>query len=190
MLKGESLEGEIRINDPQQMEEIFQQAVVTPKVPVRISAVSLDSLSQEVLRTRVEADASADMRGADVYLAIAIDHVESQVLRGENGGRRLSHVAVVLQLAKIGKLQKRTTFANDVQLKLKPGTDPKNLRLVAFVQSSGPGKLLGATLWKALPGKTRSDISARRTPSSPRSRLLARMRIMSALAVFRSIRLT
>jgi hypothetical protein len=142
---------EIRINDPQQMEKIFQQAVVTPKVPVRISAVSLDSLSQEVLRTRVEADASADRRGADVYLAIALDHVESQVLRGENGGKRLSHVAVVQQLAKIGKLQKRNTFANDVQLKLKPGTDPKNLRLVAFVQSSGPGKLLGATLWKALP---------------------------------------
>jgi hypothetical protein len=58
----------------------------------------------------------------------------------------------------IGKLQKRTTFANDVQLKLRPGTDPKNLRLAAFVQSSGPGKLLGAALWKALPGKTRSDI--------------------------------
>jgi hypothetical protein len=142
---------EIRINDPQQMEKIFQQAVVTPKVPVRISAVSLDSLSQEVLRTRVEADASADKRGADVYLAIALDHVESQVLRGENGGKRLSHVAVVQQLVKIGKLQKGNAFANDVQLKLKPGTDPKNLRLVAFVQSSGPGKLLGATLWKALP---------------------------------------
>jgi len=57
----------------------------------------------------------------------------------------------VQQLAKIGKLQKGKTLANDVQLKLKPGTDPKNLRLVAFVQSSGPGKLLGATLWKALP---------------------------------------
>src|ERR1700722_15081771 len=97
---------------------------------------------------------------------------------------------VVQQLAKIGKLQKGKTFANDVQLKLKPGTDPKNLRLVAFVQSSGPGKLLGAALWKALPGKTCSDISARRTPSSPRSRLRARIPIMSALAVFRSIRLT
>jgi hypothetical protein len=140
---------EVRISDVQQMEEIFEQAVATPKVPVRISAVSLDSGTQEILRTRVEADASADQHSADVYLAIALDHVESQVLRGENGGKRLTHVAVVQQLAKIGKLQKGRTFADDVQLRLKPGTDPKNLRLVAFVQMSGPGKLLGATLWKA-----------------------------------------
>jgi hypothetical protein len=33
-------------------------------------------------------------------------------------------------------------------LKLKPGTDPKNLRIVAFVQESGPGKLLGVALRK------------------------------------------
>jgi hypothetical protein len=142
---------EIRINNPQQMEKVFQQAVETPKVAVRISAVSLDTASQERLRTHIEADATSDRQNADVYLAIAIDHVESQVLRGENGGHRLTHVAVVQQLTKIGKLQKGRTFADDVQLKLKPGTDPKNLRLVAFVQTPGPGKLLGATLWKSQP---------------------------------------
>ena len=142
---------EIRIGDPQQVEKVFQQAVARPKLPVRISAVSLDSGNQDLLRTHVEADATSDKHSADVYLAIALDHVESQVLHGENGGKRLTHVAVVQQLAKIGKLQKGKTFTDDVQLKLKPGTDTKNLRLVAFVQTSGPGKLLGATLWKSLP---------------------------------------
>jgi hypothetical protein len=139
---------EIRINDPGQMEKIFQQSVATPKVPVRISMVTVDS---GLLRTHVEADAASDKHSADVYLAIVLDHVESQVLHGENGGKRLTHVAVVQQLTKIGKLQKDRSFADDVQLKLKAGTDPKNLRLVAFVQTSGPGKLLGATLWKAQP---------------------------------------
>lgn len=139
---------EIRINDPQQIEKTFQRAVADPKVAVRIGPVTVDRGNPSVLRTHVEADANADQHNADMYLAIALNRVESQVLHGENGGRHLTHVAVVQQIAKIGKLQKGKSFAEDVQLKLKPGTDPNNLRVVAFAQISGPGKLLGAALWK------------------------------------------
>jgi hypothetical protein len=74
--------------------------------------------------------------------------VESQVLHGENGGHRLTHVAVVQQLTKIGKLQKGKNFEQNVQLKLKPGTDPKNVRIVALVEETGSGKVLGAALGK------------------------------------------
>jgi hypothetical protein len=78
--------------------------------------------------------------------------VESQVLHGENGGRHLTHVAVVLQLTKVGKLPKGKSFSETIQLKLKPGTDPKNVRIVAFVQEPGPGRLLGAALLKPATG--------------------------------------
>jgi len=79
---------------------------------------------------------------------VALDRVESQVLHGENGGHHLTHVAVVQQLTKIGKISKGKAFSQDVQLKLKPGTDPKNVRLVVFVQQPGPGKLFGAGMRK------------------------------------------
>ena len=81
-------------------------------------------------------------------MAVALDRVESQVLHGENGGRHLTHVAVVQQITKIGKLQKGKSFGETIQLKLKPGTDPKNVRIVAFVQEPGPGRVLGAALQK------------------------------------------
>lgn len=84
-----------------------------------------------------------------MYVAIALDHVESQVLRGENGGRHLTHIAVVQQITKVGKLDKGKTFAEDIQLKLKAGTHLNDIRVVAFVQTLGPGKVLGADLWKA-----------------------------------------
>jgi hypothetical protein len=58
----------------------------------------------------------------------------------------LIHVAVVQQITKIGKLKKGQVFDEAVQLKLKTGTDPKNVRIVAFVQESGPGRILGAAL--------------------------------------------
>ena len=143
--------GEMRIGDPQAVERMFQQAVSTPKISVRIGSVSIGQGNPGLLRTHVETDENTGKENADLYLAIALDHVESQVLHGENGGRHLTHVAVVQQIAKIGKLPKGKSFAQDVEIKIKPGIAPNNIRVVAFVQESGPGKLLGAALWKAGP---------------------------------------
>jgi hypothetical protein len=135
---------QIHINYPQQqMTDIFEKAAAEPKVPVRIGEVTVDAGSPSVLRAHVETDVNSENHSGDVYVAVALSHVESQVLKGENGGRHLIHVAVVQQLTKVGKLPKGKSFSQDVQLKLAPGTDPRNVRLVAFVQESGPGTVLG-----------------------------------------------
>ncbi len=139
---------EVHVNDPQQIQKVLRSAAAAPKVAVRIGDVSVDAGDPTVLRAHIDTDTNLEKHNADVFVAVALDHVESQVLHGENGGRRLTHVAVVQQLTKIGKLPKGKTFAEDVQLKLKPGTDPKNIRLIAFVQEGGPGRLLGAALRK------------------------------------------
>ena len=139
---------EVHAGDPKQIKETLQKAASAPKVAVRIGDVTVDAANPTALRAHIETDANFDKRNADVFVAIALDHVESQVLRGENGGRHLIHVAVVQELTKVGKLPKGKSFSQDIQLKLKPGTDPKNLRLVALVQESGPGKVLGAALRK------------------------------------------
>jgi hypothetical protein len=139
---------ELRAGNPKQIEETLQKAAATRKVRVRIGPVTVDAGNPTLLRARIETDANFDNHNADVYVAVALDRVESQVLRGENGGRHLVHVAVVQELTKVGKLPKGKSFAQDVQLKLKPDTDLKNIRLVALVQEPGPGKVLGAALQK------------------------------------------
>jgi hypothetical protein len=138
---------ELKITDAQAVEMAFQQAASASKSPVRISGVAFDKDNPNVLRAQVEADGGE--HNADLYLAVALDHVDSQVLRGENGGRHLTHVAVVQQMAKIGKLSKGKNFSESVQLKLKNAATLDQIRVVAFAQESGPGKLLGATVWKA-----------------------------------------
>lgn len=137
---------EMRIGDRDQEIKVFQAAAASPKIPVRIGDVIVDAGNPAVLQTHIDVDGNSDKHNADIYAAVVLDRVESQVLRGENGGQHLTHVAVVQQITKIGKLKKGQAFDEAVQLKVKPGVDPKNLRIVAFLQESGPGRILGVAL--------------------------------------------
>ncbi len=137
---------QVSLENPQHIQDVLEKERAAPRIPVRITSVAVDPANPALLRAHVETNVNSGKHNAEVYVALALDHVESQVLRGENGGKHLVHVGVVQQLTKVGKLSKGKSFSDDVQLKLKPGEDPKNLRLVAFVQESGPGKLLGAAM--------------------------------------------
>jgi len=130
------------------IKEILLKAKDAPKLSVHIGEITFDPANPTVLRAHVDTDTNSGKHNADVYVVVALDHVESQVLRGENSGRHLVHVAVVQTLQKVGKLPKGQSMATDVQLTLKPGTDRGNVRLIAFVQEPGPGKLLGAAVRK------------------------------------------
>jgi hypothetical protein len=137
-------------NDSRQATLAVQKALALPKLPVRISNISLES--PKVLRVHVEAGAlpeASKAPKADVYVVVALNHAESQVLRGENGGRRLTHVGVVQSLTKIGSLAPGKGFAQDAQVKVDSKTDltnldMTNLRVIAFVQQAGQRQVLGA----------------------------------------------
>ena len=136
-------------NNPNLANQAVQKAEAQLKVPVRISAISLDT--PHVLRAHLEADAlpeGSNVHKADVCLVVALDHAESQVLRGENGGRHLTHVGVVQSLTKVGNVEIGKSFAQDVQVKLDSKTDLRNLRVIAFVQQTGQRQVLGAALEK------------------------------------------
>ena len=135
---------ELQLNEPQKTVDVFLKSAAAPMVPVSIGEVSVEGAGS--LRAHIDVDGHSQGHNAEVYAAIALDHAESQVLRGENGGRRLAHVAVVLELKKIGKLDGEGKFSQDFQAKLKPGIDARNLRLVVFVQEPQLGKVLGAAL--------------------------------------------
>lgn len=139
----------LRPTNPQQMSQLLEKAAATPMIAIRIESVTVEGSNPGVVRGRIEADGASEKHKGEVYVALALNHAESQVLRGENSGRHLTHVAVVESLKKIGSLEAGKSFSQDFQIKLKSGTEPDNLRVIAFVQESGPGKVLGAALQKA-----------------------------------------
>jgi hypothetical protein len=128
--------------------QTLQKAATAPKVAVRITSLSVDAGSPPLLRGHIDVDGTSQKRNSEIFVVMALDHAESQVLRGENTGKHLTHVAVAQEFIKVGKLEKQKTFSQNFQVKLKPGIDPANIRIIAFVQDSGLGKVLGASLQK------------------------------------------
>ncbi len=135
-------------SDERSLRESVEKARAERTIPVKISS-TIDSPGK--LKARVDASEGS----GTVYLVLALNHAESQVLRGENGGHRLSHVAVVQSFEQIGNLKKGKEFSRDVEIKIPRGVDPANLRVVAFVQqpdsTDNPGKVIGAAL--SMPSK-------------------------------------
>jgi hypothetical protein len=123
------------------------KALRRPKLAVRLSNVAMGATN--ILQAHLEAgalQASFGLREADVYVAVAFNHAESQVTHGENAGRTLAHTAVVRSIVRVGIFQQGHAFAQDVQLKLDAGVDTGNLRLVAFVQEPRQGRVIGAAV--------------------------------------------
>ena len=130
-------------NNSVDLDKAFAKAKAAPNVALRISDVSVSSGK---LHVHVESDPLPDRAPkADVMLAVALNHAESDVARGENAGHRLAHVAVVRNLVKVGRAESGKAFSQDAKLKLPAGVDPSAVRIIAFLQEGGQGKVVGAT---------------------------------------------
>ncbi len=98
------------------------------------------SVSAKVKGSHVEVIAKSDA-AAPMWVAIAESGLSHEVLRGENRGLTLSHTAVVRQLVRVGA-------DGTVNVPLEPGWKVDRLKVVAFVQEPGPGKVLGVASTK------------------------------------------
>jgi hypothetical protein len=115
----------------------FAKEVALPKINVQISELHVE---QGKVLAHIETGA-VDSK-AEVFVALALDHAQSQVLRGENSGRQLEHVAVVERLTDVGKVTKGESVSKDVAIKM--DHPEKDYRVIVFVQQSDEGKVLGA----------------------------------------------
>lgn len=111
-------------NDAAAVQKAIAQEAKRVKAPVRIEVV--DGVA------RITVPALAKGR-ADVWVAVADEADESSVARGENAGRKLTHVAVVRKLAKAGHVDRSESFETTVKA---AG------RVIVFLTDGG-GQVLG-----------------------------------------------
>lgn len=138
---------ELKPADAQQTSQSLTKAAGAPMTPVRLSSAAVAAAT---LTGHIEADGSALKKNADVFVAVAIDKTLTDVLAGENNGKKLVNIAVVKEMVKVGKLEKGKSFDQPFSVKLWPDADPANLRVIAFVQESGPGRVVGAGMTKEI----------------------------------------
>ena len=131
-------------NDPHEATKVFEKAVTRTKIPVRISRATLEG---NLVKAHLETGPlPAQSKKADLVFVVALNHAESEVARGENSGRHLTHVAVVRTLIKPASLRDGQSFSQDVSARIENGVDPSQLRVIAFLQESGQGRILGASV--------------------------------------------
>jgi hypothetical protein len=89
---------------------------------------------------------AAGTKDAEIVLAVTEDALSSQVLRGENAGKQLSHAAVARSLSSVARFDPRKSpaYSADVALHIMPEWNRQNLRVIGFVQDRSSHRILGA----------------------------------------------
>lgn len=136
----------LQLDDSEQIQKVLDAAAVKPMIPIHLGSVSIDPQDKGQPRIQINVDPNLDTRDIGVYIAIALDHASSNIRAGENDGRSLTHVAVLKSLTKIAILKPGESFNQDVPLKIKSNKPSRKLRVVVFLQESGPGSVLGAAM--------------------------------------------
>ncbi len=133
--------------------EAIAKATRTPKAFVQIitSPQSVEEKKTDQMRLAVRVEklpAVGDGDTAEVLLAITENNLSTNVPRGENAGRRLSHVGVVRQFNVIGSMDTHGTSAFKAEpiVALGRGLKRENLRAVVFVQERASRRVLGAAV--------------------------------------------
>jgi hypothetical protein len=137
-------------SDPRKVQDAIRKSIQADKLQVRISPVFKNSRGAAAVNVQVEPSGKPTDRGAQMIVALAENAVVSDVLRGENSGHRLDHVAVVRSLRDLGTLDAVATFSADIPLtgELEQWNGK---RIIVFVQNQQYGRIRGAAFRRLTP---------------------------------------
>ena len=127
--------------------QAIAKAARSPKADVNLT---LKTATPKAIKLTVQIDNVPDVAqgdSADVMLAITESGLLSQVLRGENSGRKLMHAAVTRKLIRIGTI-KGKAFSTEPAIDLARTWKRQNMKAVAFVQERASRRVLGAAAIK------------------------------------------
>jgi hypothetical protein len=115
-------------------------AAARARLPLLLTA----RVAGDTLRLTMDLPASPGGGEAiDVFVALTEDDLTSVVRRGENGGRTLTHVAVVRKLERSGALEPEA-FVAEGQFRIERAWNRSKLRAVAWLQGRTSRHVYGA----------------------------------------------
>ena len=139
------VDGEMELvgSDERRAIRVIENSIKTDKLPVALSSIHREGNNSLAVHVETGPFVSSGRRvPAQVLIVLADNSDQSSVRGGENSGRILNHVAVVRNLARVGNIDDGGTFSKDVTVSI-GNADQRNLRIIAIVQETGPGRVLG-----------------------------------------------
>ena len=126
--------------------EAVVHARKAPKARLAVEAAAAPG-ADDVRVTGVITELPPAEAQAEVWVALAESGITTDVKRGENASKTLTHTAVVRSLTWIGSLPRETPEAWPVEAELRLGRSwrREHLRVVVFVQAGTGGSILGVT---------------------------------------------
>jgi hypothetical protein len=121
-------------------------------LPHGVIRVTVEASSANALTLSVDANQLPPLTAGDhgdIIIAIVEDHLRTEVKRGENQGRTLTHAAVVRTLQAIGEASGVAATAH-ARITLASDWRRDSLKIVAFAQERGSRRIL-ATAALAVP---------------------------------------
>jgi hypothetical protein len=128
---------------PRALQEI-RRAAAAPHASVSLSRKDASDLALTVSHF------PAGVKNVEILLAVTEASLASDVRRGENVGRRLTHTGVVRSLVSVARLDARKSpdFATDLPLRLAEDWNRENLHAVVLVEVRGSHRIVGAAQLK------------------------------------------
>ena len=130
--------------------EAIRRAAQAPKAVVQVAhARDMGESTKRLVSLNIQIQGLAPALredSAEVLLAVTEDGLSSNVLRGENADRKLSHTGVVRRLEVIGKLKagQPDVFSVLATVRLEDGWNREHLHAVVFVQERSRKRIIGA----------------------------------------------
>ena len=132
--------------------DAIAQAAREKKAEVTIARLPKRDEGDDVVGLSVELDKfPKQTEGDPVYVLLAVTEsgLSSDVARGENSGRKLTHVGVVRAITQLGILPEAFgPFKVETGIQIKKGWRRENLRAVVFAQENGTKRVLAAGSFK------------------------------------------
>jgi hypothetical protein len=135
---------DMSLSHKERIKDQLLKAAAATKVPVTIESVNVGAGAAPTIDGVISVAMPAGDRPCDLFVAVALDHADTQVLRGENRGQHLTHVAVLRDLVHVGTVTPGATSSQPFSLTLRQGTPHPPFRIVAFLQQPGQGEVRGA----------------------------------------------
>ena len=123
----------------------IERAIAAPHGVVRLALDLPESNVVRVAATVSGLPPASPGDRADLLVAVTEDHLRTDVKRGENQGRTLTHAAVVRELRTVTEAVGSSSSA-EARIKLASDWQRPHLKVVAFVQERGSRRVLATAV--------------------------------------------